>query len=123
MVGLLAAIGVAMLALIPFAHGDLIWMTLVAAAAATGLAAYLALRSTRKLSKQHVIDLLNRHGYSQLAEEASQELPDPVDVDRISAWLIQHGLGFMAPAPAQKAPPGRPDGLEEAGRAGGRDGD
>jgi hypothetical protein len=122
MVGLLAAIGVAMLALTLFVHGDLIWMTLVTAAAAIGLAACLARRST-KLSKQHVIDLLDRHGYTQLAEEASRELPDPVDVDRISAWLIQHGLGFLAPASAQKAPPGRLDGLEEAGRAGGRDGD
>ena len=122
MAELLAAIGAAMLALIPFAHGDLIWMTLVAAAAAIGLAAYLARRPT-KLSKQHVIDLLNRHGYTQLAEEASRELPDPVDVDQISAWLIQHGLGFLAPASAQKASPRRRDGLEEAGRAGGRDGD
>ena len=95
---LIAAVGVAMLALIPFAHGDLIWMTLVAAAAAIGLAAYLAQRSTKEFSRQHVIDLLNSHGYTQLAEEASRELPDPVDVDRMSAWLIQHGLGFLAPA-------------------------
>ena len=123
MAGLLAAIGVAMLALVLFVHGDLIWMTLVAAAAAIGLAAYLARRSTKKFSKQHVIDLLNRHGYTQLAEEASRELPDPVDVDRMSAWLIQHGVGFLTPASAQKASPRRPDGLEEAGRAGGRDGD
>jgi hypothetical protein len=122
MTGLLAVIGVAMLALILFVHGDLIWMTLAAAAAAIGLAAYLDRRPTR-LSKQRVIDLLNSHGYTQLAEEASRELPDPVDVDRISVWLIQHGLGFLAPASAQKASPGRPDGLEEAGRAGGRDGD
>jgi hypothetical protein len=67
-----------------------------APAAAIGLAAYLARRST-KLSKQHVIDLLNRDGYTQLAEEATRELPDTVDVDRISAWLIQHGVGFLAP--------------------------
>jgi hypothetical protein len=119
---LLAAIGAAMLALTLFVHGDLIWMTLVAAAAAIGLAVYLDRRPT-KFSKQHVIDLLNHHGYPQLAEEASRELPDPVDVDRMSAWLIQHGLAFLAPASAQKASPGRPDGLEEAGRAGGRDGD
>jgi hypothetical protein len=91
MTGLLAVIGVAMLALILFVHGDLIWMTLAAAAAAIGLAAYLDRRPTR-LSKQRVIDLLNSHGYTQLAEEASRELPDPVDVDRISVWLIQHGL-------------------------------
>jgi hypothetical protein len=52
----------------------------------------------QQYSRQHVIDLLNRYEYTQLAEEASRELPDPVDVDRISAWLIQHGLAFLAPA-------------------------
>ena len=43
-------------------------------------------------SRQHVIDLLNRLGYTQLAEEASRVLPDPVDTDRVSAWWVQHGL-------------------------------
>ena len=43
MVGLLAAVGVAMSALVAFAHGDLIWLTIADAATATGLAAYLAL--------------------------------------------------------------------------------
>jgi hypothetical protein len=52
----------------------------------------------QQYSRQHVIDLLNCYEYTQLAEEASRELPDPVDVDRISAWLIQHGLAFLAPA-------------------------
>ncbi|HUB41153.1 MAG TPA: hypothetical protein VMA72_20110 [Streptosporangiaceae bacterium] len=42
--------------------------------------------------KQHVIDLLNRQGYSQLAEEAQRVLPDPVDVDRLAEWAIKHGL-------------------------------
>ena len=48
MVGLLAAVGATMFALVPFAHGDLIWMTLADAAAATGLADYLALSPTKK---------------------------------------------------------------------------
>jgi hypothetical protein len=39
-----------------------------------------------------VIDLLNRLGYTQLAEEASRVLPDPIDFDQLSAWGMQHGL-------------------------------
>jgi hypothetical protein len=46
----------------------------------------------QQYSRQHVIDLLNRLGYKQLAEEASRVLPDPVDVDQVSAWWAQHGL-------------------------------
>lgn len=46
----------------------------------------------QQYSRQHVIDLLNRMGHTQLAEEASRALPDPADVDQISAWLMQHGL-------------------------------
>ncbi len=42
MVGLLAAVGTAMSALAAFAHGALVWVTVADAAAATGLAAYLA---------------------------------------------------------------------------------
>jgi hypothetical protein len=36
--------------------------------------------------------LLNRLGYTQLAEEASRVLPDPVDADQVSTWWMQHGL-------------------------------
>ena len=43
MVGLLAAVGAAMSALVAFAHSDLISLTIAGAAIATGLAAYLAL--------------------------------------------------------------------------------
>jgi hypothetical protein len=46
----------------------------------------------QQYSRQHVIDLLNSMGYAQLAEEASRVLPDPVDVERVQAWLLQHGL-------------------------------
>ena len=42
--------------------------------------------------RQHVVDLLNREGYTQLAEEAQRVLPDPVDVDRLAEWAMQHGL-------------------------------
>jgi hypothetical protein len=49
MVGLLAAVGAAMSALVAFAHGDLVWAIIVDAAAATGLAAYLAAPATKKI--------------------------------------------------------------------------
>jgi len=50
MVGLLAAVGAAMSALVGLVHGDLTWVALADAAAATGLAAYLALPSNKKKS-------------------------------------------------------------------------
>jgi hypothetical protein len=40
MVGLLAAVGTAMSALAAYAHGDLVWVTILNAATANGLAAY-----------------------------------------------------------------------------------
>jgi hypothetical protein len=48
MVGLLAAVGAAMSALAGLAHGDLVWLIIGDAAAATGLAAYLALPAQKK---------------------------------------------------------------------------
>ena len=43
-------------------------------------------------SRQHVVDLMHRLGYTELSDEASRVLPDPVDVDRVVAWAAQHGL-------------------------------
>ena len=43
-------------------------------------------------SRQHVIDLLNRLGHNQLAEEASRVLPDPVGIEQLENWYLQHGL-------------------------------
>jgi hypothetical protein len=48
----------------------------------------------QQYSRQHVVDLLNRLGEKQLAEEASRVLPDPVDADQASAWGMQHGLSI-----------------------------
>ena len=45
-------------------------------------------------SKQQVVDLLRHAGWSDLADEASQNLPDPVDVTQLEAWGIQHGVSF-----------------------------
>ena len=46
----------------------------------------------QQYSRRHVIDLLNRLGYTQLAEEAPRVLPDRVDADQVSTWGMQHGL-------------------------------
>ena len=43
-------------------------------------------------SRQHVVDVLRNAGWSDLADEASRVLPDPVDIDRLVAWGIQHGV-------------------------------
>ena len=45
-----------------------------------------------QFSRQHVIDMLNRMGYTELAEEASRVLPDPVDISQLEELGIQHGL-------------------------------
>ncbi len=47
-VGLLAAVGAAMSALVGFAHSGLVWAVIAEAAAATGLAAYGALLPVQK---------------------------------------------------------------------------
>ena len=41
-----------------------------------------------------MIDLLNRLGYAQLAQEASRVLPDPVDADKLAEWGVEHGLTY-----------------------------
>jgi hypothetical protein len=48
MVGLLAAVGTFMSSLTAFSHGNLVWLAVLDAAVATGLAAYLALPGNKK---------------------------------------------------------------------------
>jgi hypothetical protein len=43
-------------------------------------------------TKQHVLDLLTRLGYTDLADEARRVLPDPIDANELSQWWTQHGL-------------------------------
>jgi hypothetical protein len=50
MVGLLAAVGAAMSALVSFACGYLAWVAIAGAAIATGVAAYLAIEPIKKIS-------------------------------------------------------------------------
>jgi hypothetical protein len=46
----------------------------------------------QNLSRQYVVDELNRLGYGELAAEASRDLPDPVGINRLAEWCLQHGL-------------------------------
>ena len=46
----------------------------------------------QEYSRQYVVDELNRLGYRDLAAEASLDLPNPVDINRLEAWCMQHGL-------------------------------
>ena len=41
-----------------------------------------------------MVDILKRLGYSELADEALRELPDPVDVTRVEAFCTQHGYSW-----------------------------
>jgi hypothetical protein len=47
-----------------------------------------------QISRQRVVDLLRRAGWPELADEASRTLPDPVDVTKLEAWGMQHGVSF-----------------------------
>jgi hypothetical protein len=43
-------------------------------------------------SRQDVADVLRHAGFSELADEASRVLPDPVDLEQLQEWAMQHGL-------------------------------
>ncbi len=43
-------------------------------------------------SLQHVVDVLRRTGLPDVAEEARQTLPDPVDRDDLDRFALAHGL-------------------------------
>jgi uncharacterized protein YidB (DUF937 family) len=42
--------------------------------------------------RQDVADVLRHAGFSELADQASRVLPDPVDLDQLQEWAMQHGL-------------------------------
>ena len=45
-----------------------------------------------EVSRQWVLDTLRRLGYAQQAEEARNELPDPVDYEQVLRFGEQHGV-------------------------------
>ena len=48
--------------------------------------------AVQEYSRQDVVELLIRLGYRELADEASRDLPDPVDAYQLEAWCLRHGL-------------------------------
>lgn len=42
--------------------------------------------------RQWIVSLLRRAGYTQVADEAEHELPDPVTLDEIKAFADKHGI-------------------------------
>ena len=45
-----------------------------------------------QVSRQHVVDILRRTGFAEVAEEVSRLLPDPVDVDEAQRILLPYGV-------------------------------
>jgi hypothetical protein len=43
-------------------------------------------------SRQEVVALMRRTGYTDLADEAERVLPDPVDVSQLEAFANAHGV-------------------------------
>ncbi len=43
-------------------------------------------------SRQEIVAIMRRTGFTQLADEAERVLPDPVPVDRLEAFAQAHGL-------------------------------
>ena len=48
--------------------------------------------AVQQYSKQNVLDVLHTLQRPDLADEASRDLPDPVDIDRLVPWMQQRGL-------------------------------
>ena len=43
-------------------------------------------------SRQEVVRMLRKAGFRETADEAMQDLPDPVDLDHVQDWGIQRGI-------------------------------
>lgn len=48
--------------------------------------------ATVQYSRQAVVDALRRTGLRAAADEAMRVLPDPVDLDYLEEWGVQHGI-------------------------------
>lgn len=42
--------------------------------------------------RQDFADVLRRCGHPELADEALRDLPDPVDIDQVRTWEMEHGV-------------------------------
>jgi hypothetical protein len=43
-------------------------------------------------SRQEVVAILRRTGYTELADEADRVLTDPIDIDQLTAFAQSHGV-------------------------------
>lgn len=46
------------------------------------------------LSRRFVVDELHRLGYSEVADEASRDLPDPVDPEHLEQFAARHNISI-----------------------------
>jgi hypothetical protein len=113
MVGLLAAVGTAMSAFVAFAHGSLIWVTIVIAAAATGLAAVAAspLQKNSQGSQKVTLDLLTVWGayYGAGSPRAYRTWPSawPSSSGPLGRQRLQGQRRAAAPPPPPPHNPGQ----------------
>jgi hypothetical protein len=86
-VGLVAALGVVLSSLLAFVHGDLTPLVVIGSGTATGLAAYLALPS----SKEKICPLTKLWG---IKSDGSCDRPTPCPVARVlSSVAVGHPEG------------------------------
>lgn len=50
------------------------------------------MRRAMQYSRQHVVETLRRSGFRQAADEATVELPDPVDEEFVGEWGMERGI-------------------------------
>jgi hypothetical protein len=48
--------------------------------------------NTMQTARQHIVDVLRRAGYTEVADEAMRLLPDPVDLDHVAVFLAPYGI-------------------------------
>jgi hypothetical protein len=45
-----------------------------------------------EVSRDHVVHILRRAGFREVADEAEKELPAALDIDEALNWCAQHGV-------------------------------
>jgi hypothetical protein len=45
-----------------------------------------------EVSRDHVVHILRRAGFREVADEAEKELPVVLDLNEAMAWCAQHGI-------------------------------
>jgi hypothetical protein len=49
-----------------------------------------------QLTRKQVADILRTAGLPEIADAAEHQLPDPVDSERVAAWLVPYGINLGA---------------------------